>query len=429
MWRFAYWAYHSISGVFFWFRRRFSPAGKVAVGTTIVAGALGIDTTQTLAYQIFTVAGAALLLALGAAYLMRPRFAVRREAPRVVTAGQEFSYKVAVRNLGRRRADGLLLIEQSADARPSFAQFRGGLKYPTYRGWWELLLKSQAARVEIAAIASLAPGEEAMAEVRGQARRRGTFVLHAAAVAQADPLGLALAMARVPLPDKLTVLPRRYALPPMQLPGSRRYQHGGLALSASVGNSEEFASLREYRPGDPLQHIHWKSFARLGEPVVREYQDEFFERHALVLDTYAGAGQAEAFEEAISVAASYACTVDTQECLLDLLFVGTELHCYTAGRGQLQSGQLVEILAGIRNCTDQPFEKLADSVLGRRPSLSGCILILLGCDPQRQNLVQRLRAGGVPLLVLLIASADEEAAPPDWHVLLPGKIAQGLAAL
>ena len=54
-------------------------------------------------------------------------------------------------------------------------------------------------------------------------------------------------------------------------------------------------SLRDYRPGDPLQRIHWKSFARTGDPVVREYQDEFFERHALILDTFCTRAGAPAF--------------------------------------------------------------------------------------------------------------------------------------
>jgi uncharacterized protein (DUF58 family) len=122
--------------------------------------------------------------------------------------------------------------------------------------------------------------------VRGRAYRRGTLRLTGATVARADPLGLVRGLARIELPDKLIVLPRRYSLPRLTLPGSRRYQHGGVTLASSVGESEEFMSLRDYRPGDPLQRIHWKSYARSGKPVVKEYQDEFFERHALVLDTF-----------------------------------------------------------------------------------------------------------------------------------------------
>ena len=51
---------------------------------------------------------------------------------------------------------------------------------------------------------------------------------------------------------------------------------------------------------------------------------------------------------AVSVAASFACTVLTQESLLDLLFVGPQSYCFTAGRGLAQADQMLEILAAVR---------------------------------------------------------------------------------
>jgi len=86
----------------------------------------------------------------------------------------------------------------------------------------------------------------------------------------------------------------------------------GVALASNVGQSEEFVSLRDYRRGDPLRHIHWRSWAKAGKPVVKEFEDEFFVRHALVLDTFIDDPHSELFEEAVSVAASFASTVLTQ---------------------------------------------------------------------------------------------------------------------
>jgi len=45
MWRLSYWMLRAVSGIFFWFRRRVTPAGKVAVGIALVAAALGVDTS------------------------------------------------------------------------------------------------------------------------------------------------------------------------------------------------------------------------------------------------------------------------------------------------------------------------------------------------------------------------------------------------
>ena len=66
-------------------------------------------------------------------------------------------------------------------------------------------------------------------------------------VARTDPFGLVRAFVKVRAPDTIVVLPRRYPLPPRAMPGSLKYQQGGVALASSVGESEEFVSLREYR--------------------------------------------------------------------------------------------------------------------------------------------------------------------------------------
>ncbi|TSA13460.1 MAG: DUF58 domain-containing protein, partial [Betaproteobacteria bacterium] len=406
----------------------FTDAGFLALGTLVTAGALGIDTNQTLAYQIFTFLLALLAAAMLAAGLLRPKFQVTRILPRVITAGQAFDYRVLVKNLGARPADGLALLEDLGDPRPAFAEFRSALRFPTYRGWWRLSMRNQVAHIDDTSLPALAPGAEAEVRVQGLAYRRGTLKLEGAVVARADPLGLIRSLARVALPDKVVVLPRRYNLPPFVLSGARRYQHGGVALASAVGESEEFMSLRDYRPGDPLQRIHWKSYARSGKPVVKEYQDEFFERHALVLDTFAD-GDAAVFEEAVSLAASFACTLNTQESLLDLMFIGTESYCYTAGRGQLQPDSLLEILAGVRASPEQAFGRLHHAVLARRGTLSGCILILLAWDEARQTLVRALQQSGLPLLVLLISEHDIDAAPAWLRVLAPGKMQEGLAQL
>jgi uncharacterized protein (DUF58 family) len=413
-------------------KRHFTVAGFLALGTLVTAGALGIDTNQTLAYQIFTFLFALIAAAMLAARFARPRFQVVRTLPRVITAGQAFDYRVLVRNLGARPADGLALLEDQADPRPGFAEFRSELRFPSYRGWMRLSLRNQIAHIGDTALPALAARAEAEVRVQGIAYRRGTIRLAGATVARADPLGLFRSLARMALPDKVVVLPRRYALPQISVPGARRYQHGGVALASSVGESEEFMSLRDYRPGDPLQRIHWKSYARSGKPVVKEYQDEFFERHALVLDTFTGRSDAR-FEEAVSIAASFACTLDTQESLLDLMFVGNESYCYTAGRGQMQQGGLLEILAGVHASGERNFRRLHDAVLDRRAALSGCILILLAWDQPRQALVRALRQSGVPLEAFLVSAPDPEPAPaaaPAWlHVLAPGKIQEGLALL
>jgi uncharacterized protein (DUF58 family) len=233
------------------------------------------------------------------------------------------------------------------------------------------------------------------------------------------------------------ILPKRYLLPPIALPGSMKYQQGGVALASNVGQSDEFIALRDYRHGDPPRHIHWRTWARIGKPVVKEFEDEFFVRHALVLDTFVDHPCSEAFEEAISVAASFACSVRTQESLLDLLFVGPQSYAFTAGRGLAHADQMLEVLASVRPCADQTFDKLEHLVINHVRRVSGCICVLVGWDEPRRKFIEKLQALGVPLLVLVVTGPGKAKSLPAFpasqtdrfHVLEVGQIEQNLALL
>jgi hypothetical protein len=221
----------------------------------------------------------------------------------------------------------------------------------------------------------------------------------------------------------------------LAMPGPARYQQGGVGLASSVGQSEEFVSLRDYRRGDPLRHIHWRSWAKVGRPIVKEFEDEYFVRHALVPDTFSDLPQSEAFEEAVSVAASFACALPTQESLLDLLFVGAQAYCFTTGRGVAQADHMLEILASVRLCTDKPFQTLETLVLNHARMVSGCVCVFLAWDEARRRFVEKLKAVDVPVLVVLITSPGQARwepgplrdEPENFRVLETGRVREQLA--
>ncbi len=263
---------------------------------------------------------------------------------------------------------------------------------------------------------------------------RGVVRLTGVTVARSDPFGLFNAFKTVALPQSLLILPKQYELPPIQLSGARRYQSGGVSLTSSVGDSAEFMSLRDYRPGDPLRKIHWKSWAKIDKPVVREEQDEFFVRHALILDTFQPAKYSIILEEAISIAASFACNLPTQESLLDLMFVGLQAYCFTSGRGLGNAEKMLELLAGVTACQDKSFDCLTKTVMSRVSMLSGCICIFIDWDEARKKLVSYLQELGIPNLVLVVIDEKqrdkhEELDLEHLHWLKLGKIQEGLMKL
>ncbi|OQX22302.1 MAG: hypothetical protein BWK80_30825 [Desulfobacteraceae bacterium IS3] len=427
--------------------RRLTKSGLLVVSLIIASAVIGLDTNQTLAYQSFSFFSCLLVISGIWTCFFRGRFAVSRILPRFGTAGESLVYRLVVENLSLKIQKGLYLFEDMEDPRPSFEEFADTPEPDEdsrnlfdqavgfYRWQW-LIYRKQGQEAKAWAIPAIPLMASSQVNIEIKPSARGYLRFTGITVARPDPLGLMYAFVRIPAPQSLLVLPKRYDLPQIHLPGTRRYHSGGVSLTSSVGDSEEFVSLRDYRPGDSLRKIHWKSWAKTGKPVVKEYQDEFFVRHALVLDTFQQAAYSEVFEEAVSVAASFACSVRTQDSLLDLIFAGPEAYCFTSGRGLFHTDKILEILASVRVCKDRPFDVLSQAVIGRAEILSGCICIFLSWDETRKAFIRELRSLGVPVLVLVITEPRTDVSPetisdiPDnVRLLETGRIREGLALL
>jgi uncharacterized protein (DUF58 family) len=440
--RFVFAALVALSTVQQFFRERLTLAGWLVFGAAATAAALGIDTSRTMSYQVFAFLASVLGLSFLWAAFFRVRVSARRELPRYASVGQTLEYAAVLDNLGASELRGLTIAEQLRDPRPGYAEWRAARepgeerrnwfdRTQGYFRWRWLIERRTPRRTSEAQVPPLAPSARARLPLMLTPRRRGRIELAGLKVRRTDPLGLVRGIARLPPAARVIALPRRYRLPALALPGRRRFQQGGVTLATSIGDSEEFIGLREYRPGDPLQKMHWKSFARAGVPIVREYQDEFFERHALVLDTSTARGEDAVFEEAVSIAASFVYAIDTRESLLDLLFVGGEVRTYTAGRGQLQVDHMLEVLAGVAPSAPAEFDALARAVLAQKQSLSSCILVLMDWDERRGALVQALARSGVDARVLLVCHRERTPTtlPPGVLAVHPGEIEAGLARL
>jgi uncharacterized protein (DUF58 family) len=445
--RWIYRNHRAFARLLYRFRRRVTPAGWVAVVTTVIVGAIGADTNASLGYETFSLLGCVLVLSICCTPFGRPRLAVERSLPRFGSVGQRLSYRLTLRNASSRSQTALRLFEDLPDPRPSLKEFvltpepgeekRNWLdrRYGYYRWRW-LIRRNTRAQVEEISLPDLPPDEDVTIQSSLAPLRRGPLRLEGVTIACPDPFGFFRSLRSLPLPQTILVLPKRHPVPQFQLPGSVKYQQGGVSMASSVGESEEFVSLREYRPGDPLRRLHWKSFAKLGKPIIKEFQDEFFVRHALLLDTFGAPAAAELFEDAVSVGASLAWAIQDQESLLDLMFVGAEAYCFTTGRGVGRVEKMMEILGSVQLSADKEFTDLEQLVLEHSVDISGCVCVFLEWDALRQRLVRSLLARQIPVRVFVVAPAGETLPPEvmadqpeNFHVLHRGRIAEGLAQL
>lgn len=402
-----------------WIRKHFTRIGLLILLGLVAASVFGVDIRQTNAYQLTALFAVLLLFASISSYFFRVQLTAKRILPRFATVGETLTYQIKIHNHTRKLQKDLFILEEVESKLPDFATFLQAKEpdqrkrnwfdnYVGYPRWVWLTHLSKGVATQLTPLPLLPPHTSIDVAMTVTPLRRGHVRFAHLTFARPDPFGLFYALYSIDLSDNLLVLPKRYPVPTIHLSGSRKYQRGGVQLAMSVGDAQEFVGLREYRPGDPLKHIHWKSWAKLGKPVVKEFQDEFFVRHALILDTFTQQGNGQLFEAAISVAASFVAAPRSHEILLNLMLVGTQAYCFTSGRGTAQTESLLEILASVTASDIQSLTALYSLVTEHAMALSGSIVILLTWDEQRRQLLKLVQSYNIPLLVILITSQPIE---------------------
>lgn len=416
--RLLYRNFRQVYAVSNWTRNRLTPVGGLIFGGMIASGIFGVDTRQSLSFQIFAFLAAIMLLSLLSIFTFRGKFRIRRILPEYATVRQPVKYRMIIKNLGRRMQRELMLYDELITTLPDFVEFKSATDPgDKNRNWFDrivgyprmisIIQKKRGASIQPLTLGDLHGDEQNEVMLELLPYRRGYIRFSRTRIARPDPLGLTRAMKSSKNEDSLLVLPRTYDVPPVLLHGKRKYQRGGMNLASLVGDSQEFMSLRDYKPGDPLRAIHWRSFAKTGHPVVKEFQDEFFVRQGLLLDTFIEGKAEGVFEEAVSLAASFIVSERSQDALLDLMFVGTESYRFTSGRGLGQVENMLEILACVEPCNTPSFSHLDELVMSHAVETSGIICVLLDWDEKRQDLIQKLTGMDIPVLVLLVTDEPD----------------------
>jgi uncharacterized protein (DUF58 family) len=245
-----------------------------------------------------------------------------------------------------------------------------------------------------------------------RATRRGRHIIPPLGVGRTDPLGF-LSTARVKCAERVVLAyPRYYTLDELTLPAGRRYHPGGISLASNLGDSIEFVGTRDYREGDPLRRIHWRSWARRGQPVVKEYHEEYFSRVALVLDTYLPRrprpGERASFEAAISVLASVADHLSRSEEIVDVFAAGPDLYEVSAGRSLGYLDNVLDVLACLEPCHEPPFEVLGPRLGDRLARLTTVVAVMVDWDERREAFLRHrhIRSLGVALRLFVVHEGD-----------------------
>jgi hypothetical protein len=262
-----------ISAAATWAARTVRPAGVLVV----VAASIGLGLGIAFGWVEWMVAGAvsALLLAASVPFLFGARsydvdLSLAHER---VVAGDGVTGEIIVRNHGHRTA------------------LPGRIDIPVGAGLVEF------------GVPLLRPGHTVAQPLEIPGLRRGIVPVGPATTVRSDPIGLLRREHAFEDIHEVYVHPRTTTLPSTSAGLIRDLE--GSPTRRLVDSDMSFHAIREYAPGDSRRQIHWKSTAKTGRLMVRQYEESRRSRMAVVLgvaeNEYADADE---FELAVACAAS-----------------------------------------------------------------------------------------------------------------------------
>jgi len=221
---------------------------------------------------------------------------------------------------------------------------------------------------------------------QGPSPARGKYLFRSLDLVTRSPFGLLERRETIAQPDQLIVYPtvgqltRRWHLVQRQASETRRGQRHDRSAQ-----QQEYHGLREYRPGDSPRWIHWRTTARLGKPMVKEFEQQNEQDLAVLIDPWLPRskvipGQRDALEQVIRFAATV--------CLEICRHLGRRLLLgWTGPTPGVRQGpasvkllhELLEQLAVMRPATEGSLAALLDAL---PPSaLRESILIIVSTRP------------------------------------------------
>ena len=226
-------------------------------------------------------------------------------------------------------------------------------------------------------------------------RKRGLYDWPPIAIRSGFPLGLVERRVHRRSGDELVVFPRlgrlhrgrlRRLLKASSLSPGRARVHPRRHPAAQ----SDFHGLRAFRSGDSPHWIHWRTSARRGELMVREFEETPNDNLILVLDPWVppDAKESPLLEDAISLAATICWEwIRPSGDRFVLAVAGKDPQIIQGVTGQDLGARLLRALAGVAGSRETDSERLVDSL---RPILPpGPILLVSTRSGDLKTLLER----------------------------------------
>lgn len=288
--------------------------------------------------------------------------------------------------------------------------------------------------------------------VKTNARYRGRYRLGPMRLISGDAFGLFTFKKELPQTSSITIVPATYDLPYFSPPIGRLT--GGETMRRRTHNTTpNFAGVREYMPGDSMNRIHWRSTARTGRLIVKEFEEDPSADIWVVLDMHRDTHfeteyheeessddapfswlEKEKWPEIMPATTEYAVTAAASliKYFLDQnRAVGMIAHAATReimqpDRGQRPLNRALEYLAVLQAEGDQYLEEVL--TLEEQFFTRGTSLVIVTSYPYTNwiDALYVLKRRGVQPIVVLINPASFKPYAPSMDNVIAGLVMAGI---
>jgi uncharacterized protein (DUF58 family) len=250
--------------------------------------------------------------------------------------------------------------------------------------------------------------------VKGECHLRGEYRLGPWEATTGDPFGLFAVVQRSLKPKTVLVYPpiaRRlpFGLPRGMATGRALTSHRSWDPTVSVG------SVRAYMPGDPRQHIHWRTTARHDQLYTKEFDQEAGGDIWLVLDldrdVQVGQGERSTEEMGVIVTGSIAALLLNAGRAVGLVAYGPQRHTVTPARGRGHLWELLHVLAQVRATETRPLARVLEEVARTLPTGATALVVTPSPDPAWVSEMARMAGRGIGAAAVLL---DAPSFGDDW---------------
>ncbi len=253
---------------------------------------------------------------------------------------------------------------------------------------------------QITAATGLVPRSGWRRTVELDVLRRGPVGARACAVESSDVAGMFRSRRSSPDAEVALVLPRF-----VSLAGKVQARELEATVAAPrAGSGTELFGVREYRPGDSLRRIHWRSSARHGELVVREYEPPGLQTLGIFCDP--SPGTVDVADQLARLAASEA---------WDCIRHGGRVMLWGPGLVPSGEGEARSLWAALEWLARYP-ERAAAGQDVDPPRVSGAVAVTGGGQKDLLDALEMVRRRGGMARAWVVGDSDFELDGPVQHV-------------